>query len=635
VALPAPAGAAEPPPPDATVDGTRFVPVRPCRLLDTRGADPTQPVDAPDARAELTVDVAGRCGVPTRAVAAAFTVTAVHPDAPGYITLYPGGAERPTASTVNYRADQVVANLQLTRLGDGQVTAFTLASAHVVIDITGYFETPPGATTRRGRFVPLAGGRLVDTRTTARPDAGDVVTVDTGAAGVPADAGAVVVNLTTDQTNGPDVFTAYPARSTRPTASVLNVDRINQARAAAVIVPVDQGRFNVFTRNGNHVIVDLLGYVTGPSAESSVDGLFVPLDPFRMVDSRQAARPSGGPRLWDNGGREFPIDAETLGAPDGAVAALAVNVTVTSTEDAGWLAVAAAGVPVPGTSTVNYPSAQQTVANAAIVGVSERGIQAHALASTHVVIDVTGWFTGSPVEPVESPPTNPLPPPRKVTVIGDSVLAGIRWNGTTEAWQGFQVVDETHSCRRLVQRSCRGREGYTPVSALPYLLSLPTAGPEELLVIGLGYDDWHTGFADEFDQVIAAARQRGFRHIAWMTLLIDVPYHFSGFPAATNYAFMNDTLRAKLATGDYPEVRLWDFDHYTATATGWFYADGVHLRPLGSLGAADWISRHVAAYDDRPCPQPWVPAVPIENPCPNPDTVVAARGLPDIAALYP
>jgi hypothetical protein len=640
----APAGAAVasvPPDDEPPPNAARFVPVEPCRLLDTRGADHNNPAAPPLAGATVEIDVAGQCGVMPSAVAAALTVTVVDPAVAGYATVFPAGAERPNVSTVNYRAGQTVANLQLARLADGDVDVFTLASGHLVVDITGYFETPSGdpSDIRRGRFVALPGGRVADTRTTGRPAENGVVRVDTGPAGVPDDAAAVAVNLTTDTALGADYFTVYPAGSPRPTASVLNVDRPGQARAAAAIVPVDDAQFDVFTRFGNHVIVDLLGYFTGPSADASGDGLFVPVDPFRLVDSRGPAGPHGGPRLWDNGGREFPIPEAALDAPAGSVAALAVNATATATEDAGWVALAAAGVPVPGTSTVNYPAPQQTVANSAIVGVSDRGIQARALASTHLVLDVTGWFTGTPADPVAEPPANPLPPPRKVTIVGDSVLAGIRWNGASSGLQGFVPIDETHSCRRLVQPSCRGREGYRPISALPYIQNLPVpAGPEDILVIGLGYDDWHTNFGNEFDQVVSAARQKGFHHIAWMTLRTGVNYQFSGVAAGTNYAAMNATLLSKLATGDYPDVRVWDFDGYTHAATsdaaGWFYSDGVHLRPLGAWAIADWISRHVAAFDERPCPQPWRPGQPVDDPCLNPDSVVAGRGYPDIAGLY-
>src|SRR5690606_33031264 len=153
-----------------------------------------------------------------------------------------------------------------------------------------------------------------------------------------------------------------------------------------------------------------------------------------------------------------------------------------------------------------------------------------------------------------------------------------------------------------------------------------------------GYDDWHTGFSDEFDRVVAAARAKGFRHIAWMTLRTGTSYQFNGVAAGSNYGAMNAILLEKVASGAYPEVRIWDFNGYTHGSTsdsdGWFYSDGVHLRPLGGWAIADWISRHVAAFDDRPCPQPWEPGQVVDDPCPNPDPLPVSEGYPDIAGLY-
>jgi hypothetical protein len=98
---------------------------------------------------------------------------------------------------------------------------------------------------------------------------------------------------------------------------------------------------------------------------------------------------------------------------------------------------------------------------------------------------------------------------------------------------------------------------------------------------------------------------------------------------------MNRVLRAKVATGGYPEVRLWDLDEYTwPTPSGWFYSDGVHETSLGSWGVADWISRHVRAFDDRPCAQPWTAGARTANPCPEPDLMPEAAGFPDISAIY-
>jgi hypothetical protein len=624
VAPASPGAAAAPATSAATSAAARFAPVAPCRLLDTRAVGP-----AIAAGAEVTAEVAGRCGVPADATAVAITVTAVDGEADGFVTVWPAGAQRPNTSSVNHRADQVVANAQLVQLGDGgDVRLFTHAAAHLLLDVTGYF-VPANGPVRGGRYVPVDARRLVDTRSSARPSIGGAVTVRPD---VPGDAIAVAVNIATFDSSAPGFFTAYPAGLDRPTASVLNTDDAGQTRAAAAIVPLSQGGFEVYTQRGDHVIVDITGYFTGESAPATTDGLFVAVTPTRLIDTRRAAGPSGGPRLWDRGARDVVV----TGVTGGPVAAIAANVTMTHTEDPGFVVAGPARVARSTTSAVNADRAQATVANAAIVGVSTAGVGFEAYEATHLVVDVTGWFTGAPVAATEPAPRNAPPADRRVVVISDSAMAGVRWNGALGGFQGFVADARLESCRRLVQGSCRGREGYIPLTARNEILSLPAAGPEDIVVISVGYNDWHDRFSSDFDAVVAAARSRGFHHVAWVTYRSGVGYTLPGTDGTrSNYGAMNDILRRKIASGEYPEVRLWDLDAYTTpTPTGWFASDGVHETVLGSWGVADWVSRQVRAFDDRPCVQPWVAGGPVADPCPDPDLLPGTVGHPDVATIH-
>ncbi len=523
----------------------------------------------------------------------------------------------------------MVANSQLIAVGDGGVSVYSLAATHFIVDITGYF-VPVDGPVSSGRFVQTVARRALDTRLTSTPAAGDTVRVDLG---LPADASAAIVTVTVVAESGPDFITAFPAGSARPNASIVNIDRSRQTRAGTTIVPLAPGGIDIYTLAGSDLVVDVSGYFTGADAEEGADGLFVPATPMRAVDTRAPAGAAGGPRLWDGGRREFTVS----GATDDW-AAIVANVVATDTEDAGYLTVGAAHAPATGTSNVGYSSAQLTVANQAVIPLSAHGFEVFALSSTHVVVDVTGWFTGERSTYEGPEPTNPMPAQRHVTIIGDSALAGIEWNSAEGSLLGFQPRLELESCRRLARRSCQGRFGTRPTTAVQVIESLPTPGPEDMVVIGAGYDDWHFGFEQDFDAVVNAARARGFHHIAFTTFRSGVSYVFVGQGFQTNYAELNRIMRAKLATGDYPDVRLWDFDAYSATAaltsTGWFYADGVHQRPLGSWGTGDWLSRHIAAFDDRPCPKPWRPSMPIDTVCPNPDYLPPSIGLPDVLRLY-
>ncbi|MGI9645525.1 MAG: hypothetical protein ACR2O6_09480 [Ilumatobacteraceae bacterium] len=597
--------------------------VTPCRLIDTR--DPAIP--DPGARSTTRVQVAGACDVPADAVAASLTVTVSSEDDEGWVTVYPEGRGRPVASLLNYEADQTIANSGLFELGaGGGVEVYAWERVDLIVDVAAYFVAATEAVD--GRFVPMPNQRVKDTRETARPAPGTAVVVQPA---VPADAVAVAVTLTTTETLGWGWFAAYPRGELLPLASTLNVDAPGQTRAASAIVPLADGAFEVYTSRGDHVIVDIGGYFTGPSAALATDGLFVPLSPVRVFDTRSPDGPSGGPRVHSRGAREIDPSA-VIGTAAGAVAA---NVTVTSTLAKGWWRLGPAGVEDGGVSTLNSDRDRQTIANSTISTLSTRGLVLYGFVSSDVVIDLTGWFAGSPVQAALPVPAN-NPPYRRVTIIGDSAIAGIRWNGAYGGFRGFEAVPILESCRRLVYPSCNGREGYNPYTARSHITTLPRPTVEEVLVIATGYNDWDSRFSGDFDAVIDAARDKGFENIAWLTYRENNTYRLPGdvWVRYASYAEMNRIIREKVASGAFPEVEIWDLDEYTRGASHWFFPDGVHERRLGSWGVADWLSRHVAAFDDKPCPMRWRPGWSIADPCPNPDPLSVPLGLPYISDLY-
>lgn len=224
--------------------------------------------------------------------------------------------------------------------------------------------------------------------------------------------------------------------------------------------------------------------------------------------------------------------------------------------------------------------------------------------------------------------------PRQVTIISDSAMAGVRWNGALGGFRGFDAQPLLESCRRLVHASCRGREGYAPRTAYQEIARLPAAVDGEVLVIATGYNDWYVGYGTQARMVLDLARTKGYEIVAWVLFREQVGYTLPGQGLRSNYAAMNQQLRDIKASGGYPELRLWDLDHYTYWSPGWFHSDGVHETTLGSWGVADWISRHVAALDGRQCAEPWRPEWGRDLPCPNPDSLPGIVGLPDIPGIY-
>ncbi len=136
---------------DLVVDVTGVLPwttfkslTAPRRILDTRPTGRTfdgafQQAGRPGAGTSTQLHVAGRAGVPTNATAVVLNVTAAESDGPGFVTVFPAGAKRPTASNLNYTAGQAIPNAVVAPIGaNGNVCLFTLSAAHLVVDVGGY-----------------------------------------------------------------------------------------------------------------------------------------------------------------------------------------------------------------------------------------------------------------------------------------------------------------------------------------------------------------------------------------------------------------------------------------------------------------------------------------------------------------
>ena len=205
-----------------------FVSLAPSRVLDTRsGVGAPGPVAA---GAAASVQVTGRGGVPASGVSAVvLNVTVTAPAGPGYVTVFPEGTSRPTASNVNFVAGQTIANLVVVKVGaTGKVSLANGSSGSVQLlgDVAGYYLS--GSPTQAGAFMSLAPSRVLDTRSgVGAPGpvaAGAAASVQvTGRGGVPASGvSAVVLNVTVTAPAGPGYVTVFPEGTARPTASNVN-----------------------------------------------------------------------------------------------------------------------------------------------------------------------------------------------------------------------------------------------------------------------------------------------------------------------------------------------------------------------------------------------------------------------------
>lgn len=429
---PTPAGA-------APTIGAVYRGVTPTRLADTRLGLGTTPTGRPAAGEVRRVRITGRSEVtvPGDATAVVLNVTAVGAAGAGYVSVYPGDSAPPNASNLNLAGiGYTGANLVTVRLGaGGTVDLFTSVATDLLVDIAGYYAPATGAVTA-GRTVPAGPTRLHDTRTTGTPlGAGELRTI--GLPGVPAGARAVVLNATVTDAAGPGFWSIVPPDARldptgAPTTSSLNVAAAGATVAGQVIVPIgDDRRIAAFSSAGGHLILDLSGYVTGPTGAASTDGLFVALDgPLRMLDTRTGNSALGtGHRMWPGWVTEVPIGGRG-GVPGSGVSAIVGNLTSVDPHGWGWAATYAAGTPFPGTSSVNTDTEGAIVPNHVLSPVSARGVAVLASAGGHVLLDVAGYLTGTPAPAREPVPVNAVPLPAyplrmEIPAIGvDAALQG-------------------------------------------------------------------------------------------------------------------------------------------------------------------------------------------------------------------
>jgi len=216
--------------------------------------------------------------------AVVLNVTVVGPEAQGYLTAYPQGSSAPTASNVNFLAHQTVANRVIVPVSaTGQISLYASQGTDVLVDVSGWFSTAGGTgakytalgaparicDTRSGNPSGLAGGQAQCNGASNAGDtlgpSGAIATNTANLAGVPADATAVVLNVTAVHPSAQTYLTVYPG-ATPPTVSDLNpAAGCVKANLVVATVPGSEA-VNIFNFTGNtNVVVDTAGWY-GPSS---------------------------------------------------------------------------------------------------------------------------------------------------------------------------------------------------------------------------------------------------------------------------------------------------------------------------------------------------------------------------------
>ena len=377
-----------------TGTGGVFVPAT-ARVLDTKNGigGYSTPMEPSKYR---TIKIAGLAGIPDDGSVGAVSLNATVSGSADNGTLF-GRPNADTSRTMmlvyNDNAGEYVSNSAIVAVNsDGTIQVATETASRLILDVQGYYTSNEDGTAAGG-FVPVAGKRIVDTRSgLGAPKAiltpGSSIDVQVaGTNGVPANASAAVINLLPISTTTSDGYlTAYPTGGTIPKNSLHYTPMANTSIQAQVQLS-PSGKMTIANPSGSaNLAVDLQGYFT---AAGTAGAIFTP-GIGRVYNSTA----SGNTILAKNETRSIQI-AGRAGVPIVGSGINAVVLTLTAYHGGGEgrATVWADGTAKPDITSINFRN-DEIRTNTVTVPLGANGkISLNNVANpTHYLIDVQGWY---------------------------------------------------------------------------------------------------------------------------------------------------------------------------------------------------------------------------------------------------
>jgi hypothetical protein len=373
----------------------QFVPVTPCRLVDTRpdrgGNGPIQG----GTSESFPIPQEGGCNIPATAAAYSLNVSAVPATVLGFLTIWPTGEVQPVVATLDSLDGRIKANAAVVPAGyQGAVSVYVTQTTNIILDINGYFEPVSGSTLA---FYPLPPCRVADTRFSTYPQGlgapfltglhqRDFPILNATNCNIPSSAAAYSLNFSVVPHGALGYLTVWPTGEPRPTVSTLT-DIPGTVIANAAIVPAGTGGdVAVYPSNDTDVIIDINGYFApaGPGGLS-----LYPMAPCRVIDTRHVG--SGQPF---SGNLTPPVDVvDSVCEPPAAAQAYVFNATVVPTGALYYLTLWPDLQSKPLVSTLNAFDGTITN-NMAIVPSTNGKVDAYASGPglTQLILDISSYF---------------------------------------------------------------------------------------------------------------------------------------------------------------------------------------------------------------------------------------------------
>src|SRR5579883_773917 len=378
----------------------QFVPVTPCRLLDTRQGNPILGGTMQSFTIQ-NLNANGPCGslIPTNAAAYSLNVSVVPRGPLGYLTIWPQGEIQPFVATLNSLDGRIKGNAAIVPGGNNAVSVYVTDTTDVILDINGYFAA---AVSGSLQFYSLTPCRVVDTRDDNMPDGlGPPALVGQQARAFPVLSSSCLQNLPQQAVaysfsaavvpNPPgqplDYLTLYPSNQLPPYVSTLNNPTATVvANAALVQADPANGNISAFAYNSTDLVIDVNGYFAAPGGQNALS--LYPVTPCRAFDTRTigSGQPFQGVYNDPNG---INVTGSSC-APPASAQAFVLNATVVPSGVMPYLTLWPQGTPQPYVSTLNAYDGAITN-DMAIVPTNNGSIEAYAAGLTQLILDISGY----------------------------------------------------------------------------------------------------------------------------------------------------------------------------------------------------------------------------------------------------
>ncbi|MGO9516718.1 MAG: hypothetical protein ACLPND_06715 [Candidatus Korobacteraceae bacterium] len=367
----------------------QFVPIQPCRIVDTRNTG--NPIIGGIPQNFAIQGDQGACtGIPPSAAAYSLNVAVVPRGELGYLTVWPAGQNQPYVATLNSvdgRIKSVAAVVGAGSADGGAVSVYATDTTDLVLDLDGYFTTPnPGVPTLA--FYPITPCRVLDTRGGQYLVGGQTYTYPVSGVApcnvpnLPPGAGGYSLNFTAIPHQPLGYLTAWPTGQPQPLAATLNAVTGTYTGNASLIEAGDGGQLNVYASNDTDLVIDANGYFAPPGFAPAGLSLFTET-PCRVLDTRLA-----------NGLFSGTLPVEMVVSPcalPSVAQAVVVNATVVPQGPLGYLTLWANGQLQPFVATLNAFDGVVTN-NLAVVPTSNGYINAFATSPTQLIVDLFDYF---------------------------------------------------------------------------------------------------------------------------------------------------------------------------------------------------------------------------------------------------